>query len=32
MISLFKSAMAQRFIGGFMLGTVALLAMPGVHL
>jgi hypothetical protein len=32
MVSLFKSAFAQRFIGGFVLGAAALLALPGVHL
>jgi hypothetical protein len=31
-VSILKSAFAHRFIGGFMLGAVALLAIPGVHL
>lgn len=32
MVSLFKSALAQRFVGGFVVGAVALLAFPGMHL
>jgi hypothetical protein len=32
MVSLFRSALTQRFIGGFVFGAIALLAIPGVHL
>ncbi len=32
MLSLLKSAFAQRFIGGFAFGAIALLATPGLHL
>lgn len=31
MTNFFRSALTQRFFGGFVLGTVALLSMPGVH-
>lgn len=32
MVSLLKSPLAQRFIGGFLFGAIALLAMPGARL
>ncbi len=32
MVSLLKSALTQRFIGGFVVGAIALLAIPGVQL
>lgn len=32
MVSLFKSAFTQRFIGGFAFGAVALLALPQLPL
>jgi len=32
MLSFMKSELTLRFVGGFALAAVALLAMPGVHL
>jgi hypothetical protein len=32
MIGILKSSLAHRFIGGFVIGAFALLAMPGLHL
>ncbi len=31
MTDFFRSALTQRFVGGFLLGTAALLGLPGLH-